>query len=99
MCNSSLTWAPPVYGRIYPAQSQPAAPPPPWWTRIALPPDASTASSNREANVRTENSPTIGVGMARRPPLPPNRTGGFPASGFPVGGLFIDRHALLWLRL
>ena len=22
------------------------------------------------------------------PPLPPNRTGGFPASGFPVGGLF-----------
>src|SRR5437764_4731308 len=30
---------------------------------------------------------TIGVGMARRPPLPPNRTGGFPASGFPVGGL------------
>ena len=29
----------------------------------------------------------IGVGMARRPPLPPNRTGGFPASGSPVSGL------------
>src|SRR5262249_8089926 len=25
---------------------------------------------------------------ALTPPLPPNRTGGFPASGFPVGGLF-----------
>src|SRR5436305_2757137 len=29
---------------------------------------------------------TIGVGMAcSTPPLPPNRTGGFPASGSPVG--------------
>lgn len=29
--------------------------------------------------------PAIGVGMARfGPPLPPNRTGGFPASGSPV---------------
>ncbi|HZL38225.1 MAG TPA: hypothetical protein VFC78_23120, partial [Tepidisphaeraceae bacterium] len=30
----------------------------------------------------------IGVGKADwfRPPLPPNRTGGFPASGFPVSG-------------
>src|SRR2546426_948310 len=42
----------------------------------------------------------IGVGMARRPPLPPNRTGGFPASGSPVGGLWAQVGTLtLWLRL
>src|SRR5205809_2257947 len=30
----------------------------------------------------------IGVGRAALPlPLPPNRTGGFPASGFPVSGV------------
>jgi NAD(P)H-hydrate repair Nnr-like enzyme with NAD(P)H-hydrate epimerase domain len=29
----------------------------------------------------------IGVGIARRPPLPPNRTCGFPAYGSPVTGL------------
>jgi hypothetical protein len=33
---------------------------------------------------RYEKTP-MGVGMARRPPLPPNRTCGFPASGSPVG--------------
>src|SRR5271170_5338175 len=27
----------------------------------------------------------IGVGKASRPPLPPNRTGGFPAYGSPLG--------------
>ena len=34
-------------------------------------------------------------------PLPPNRTGGFPASGSPVGGLWIqiDRHAFFGPRL
>ena len=31
-------------------------------------------------------------------PLPPNRTGGFPASGFPVGGLMVEIGAL-FLRL
>src|SRR5438874_8359986 len=32
--------------------------------------------------------PPIGVGRAALPlPLPPNRTGGFPASGFPVSGV------------
>ena len=34
----------------------------------------------------------IGVGTAHwlAPPLPPNRTGGFPASGSPVGGFLIE---------
>jgi len=38
-------------------------------------------------DVTGQSRRAIGVGMARRPPLPPNRTGGFPASGFPVSGL------------
>jgi hypothetical protein len=35
----------------------------------------------------------IGVGTAHwvAPPLPPNRTGGFPASGSPVGGVTGER--------
>src|SRR5664279_1800657 len=32
----------------------------------------------------------IGVGKAFGPPRPPNRTGGFPAYGSPVGGFFIE---------
>ena len=36
---------------------------------------------NRDLKMRA-----IGVGKARRPPLPPNRTGGSPASGSPVNG-------------
>jgi hypothetical protein len=38
--------------------------------------------------LRSARAPAeIGVGMAGlAPPLPPNRTGGFPASGSPVGG-------------
>ena len=32
----------------------------------------------------------IGVGIGFRRPLPPNRTGGFPAYGSPVGGFFIE---------
>src|SRR5208282_925779 len=32
----------------------------------------------------------IGVGIGVRRPLPPNRTGGFPAYGSPVGGFFIE---------
>jgi hypothetical protein len=42
----------------------------------------------------------IGVGSAPFPghPLPPNRTGGFPASGSPVSGLFAETDALMpWL--
>jgi len=36
--------------------------------------------------------------MARcAPPLPPNRTGGFPASGFPVGGPYRDWQPALGL--
>ena len=37
--------------------------------------------------------PRIGVGKANwiRPPLPPNRTGGIPASGSPVSGLTSER--------
>jgi len=39
--------------------------------------------------------PAAGIGVARvdwfRLPLPPNRTGGSPASGFPVGGLTAER--------
>jgi len=34
----------------------------------------------------------IGIGRSGCPsPLPPNRTGGFPASGFPVGGFASER--------
>src|SRR3981081_535823 len=32
----------------------------------------------------------IGVGIGFRRPRPPNRTGGFPAYGSPVGGFFIE---------
>src|SRR5919198_49288 len=40
---------------------------------------------------RTPRPPlVIGVGKGVRPPRPPNRTGGFPASGSPVGGFFIE---------
>src|SRR5215207_7012641 len=45
----------------------------------------------------------IGVGMTVvTSPLPPNRTGGFPASGFPVGKfprVFMLRGWLAWLGL
>ena len=37
----------------------------------------------------------IGVGIGFRRPLPPNRTGGFPAYGSPVGGFFIEAVSLL----
>ena len=33
---------------------------------------------------------SIGVGIGFRRPRPPNRTGGFPAYGSPVGGFFIE---------
>jgi len=41
----------------------------------------------------SEQRPLIGVGRADwvRPPLPPNRTCSFPASGFPVDGLTFER--------
>src|SRR5258706_14231140 len=38
--------------------------------------------------MRSQNS--IGVGIGFRRPRPPNRTGGFPAYGSPVGGFFIE---------
>ncbi len=38
---------------------------------------------------RTGIPSMIGVGKGSRPPLPPNRTGGFPAYGSPVGGFLI----------
>jgi len=40
---------------------------------------------------RTLLQPYIGVGRAFRLPLPPNRTGGFPAYGSPVSGLTCKR--------
>jgi len=33
--------------------------------------------------------------MAFQPPLPPNRTGSFPAYGSPVGSFFIETGSLL----
>ena len=37
----------------------------------------------------------IGVGIGATRPRPPNRTGGFPAYGSPVGGFFIETVSLL----
>jgi len=37
----------------------------------------------------------IGVGIGVGRPRPPNRTGGFPACGSPVGGFFIETVSLL----
>ncbi|MDR3469845.1 MAG: hypothetical protein P4M07_28280, partial [Xanthobacteraceae bacterium] len=36
----------------------------------------------------------IGVGIGFRRPRPPNRTGGFPAYGSPVGSFFIETVSL-----
>src|SRR3990172_2544316 len=36
----------------------------------------------------------IGVGIGSHRPRPPNRTGGFPAYGSPVGGFFIETVSL-----
>jgi hypothetical protein len=41
-----------------------------------------------------ERPSMIGVGMGFHPPLPPNRAGGFPALGSPVGGFFIETVSL-----
>jgi len=44
-------------------------------------------SGGRSLSTPNDHRPPIGVGMAwLTPPLPPNRTGGFPASGSPVSG-------------
>ena len=40
----------------------------------------------------------IGVGIGFRRPRPPNRTGGFPAYGSPVGGFFIETVSLIARR-
>src|SRR5437868_4300491 len=37
----------------------------------------------------------IGVGIGLHRPRPPNRTGGFPAYGSPVGGFFIETVSLI----
>ena len=47
---------------------------------------SSWAACTSEARRQVRVAPTIGVGKPHwiAAPLPPNRTGGFPASGFPV---------------
>lgn len=53
----------------------------------------SLAAAYAELFSRLPDEVLIGVGKADcvRPPLPPNRTGGFPASGSPVNGFTSER--------
>ena len=59
----------------------------PWPGRSASPRSRRRRSAPRSACPRLRS---IGVGIGFRRPLPPNRTGGFPAYGSPVGGFFIE---------
>src|SRR6266566_4473095 len=45
-------------------------------------------------NAKPHNPDSIGVGKGVHPPRPPNRTGGFPAYGSPVGGFLIGTVSL-----
>src|SRR5580658_1354683 len=51
---------------------------------------ASPESKTTDGNCAENSGAMIGVGIGLRRPRPPNRTGGFPAYGSPVGGFFIE---------